>query len=205
MNSAACARRAAREPRVARAAGRPTRMFSAIAAVEHRRILRHVGDDLPQRGLRHAIDRLAADAESRRVSTSDEAQQQPRQRRLAAARAADEADSSRPARIRSEKLLEQQRLLGRYRKLTSRSSTLEVRRRERARWRPRRPRRRVEQELGELRRVGQEPFQVAIDAVELPHHARRRRVVAEREEHRLEAGARCRGRRPARRRARGCS
>ena len=48
-------------------------------------------------------------------------------------------------------------------------------------------------------------LEVAVDAVELPHHARRRRVVAEGEEHRLEAGAGRSGWSPARRPGRACS
>ena len=62
------------------------------APVEHRRVLRHVGDDLAQVCLADAIDRLAA-KQDRAALDVREAQQQPRQRRLAAARTADEADA----------------------------------------------------------------------------------------------------------------
>ncbi len=49
--------------------------------------------------------------------------------------------------------------------------------------------RRIEQQRGELRGVGQGALERAVDAVELPHHAGDRHVVAEGQEHRLEAGA----------------
>ena len=60
-------------------------------AMEHRRVLRHVGDGLPQRGLRHAIDRCPPTRISPAVDIG-EAQQQSRERRLAAARSSDETD-----------------------------------------------------------------------------------------------------------------
>ena len=60
-------------------------------AMEHRRILRHVRDGASQRSLRHAIDRLSAH-ENLAALHVHEAQQQPRERRLAAARATDEAN-----------------------------------------------------------------------------------------------------------------
>src|SRR5206468_8285435 len=49
---------------------------------------------------------------------------------------------------------------------------------------------RIEQQLGELRRVGQCALEAAIDAVELPDDTCDGRVVAEGDEHRLEAAGR---------------
>ena len=53
-------------------------------------------------------------------------------------------------------------------------------------------RRRIQQQIGELRGVGQRALEVAIDPVELPHHPRGRREVAEREEDGLQARRACR-------------
>src|SRR5688500_3926507 len=91
MNSAAWARRAAWRTSSSLARGRPTRMLSAMLRWKHRRVLRHVRDDLAQGGLRNAVDRLAADENLPRFEVG-EPQQEARQRRLAAARSPDEAD-----------------------------------------------------------------------------------------------------------------
>src|SRR6185295_20376361 len=47
----------------------------------------------------------------------------------------------------------------------------------------------IEEQLGELRGVGERGLEVAIDAIELPHHARRLREVARSEEHGLDREA----------------
>ena len=94
-----------------------------------------------------------------------------------------------PGAMRSEKRSSSSGWLGAYLKFDVAQLHAEIRRAEGLRGGGIHHARRIEQELGELGRVGQRAFEVAVDAVELPHHARRRRVVAERQEHRFEARA----------------
>ena len=156
--------------------------------MEHRRILRHVGNCAAERSLRHAIDRLPADED---VATLDvrKAQEQPRQGRLAAARSADEAHF-RARRDGEREAVEQQRLRRAVAKTHVPQLDAEVPGRKRPRVGGVNDRRRLEQQFGELRRVGQGALEAAVDAVELPHHTRHGGVVAEGDEYRLQAAGR---------------
>ena len=156
--------------------------------MEHRRILRHVGNHSAERCLRHAIDRLPADEDVPAFDV-DKTQEQSRQGRLAAAGSADQADF-RARGDREREAVQHRRLRCRVAKAHLAQLDAEVPRPTRLRvWRVD-DRRRLEQQLGELRRVGQGALEVAVDAVELPHHTRHRRVVAEGDEHRLQAAGR---------------
>ena len=91
MNSAACAARG-RALHLVVAGLRPAETdVVGDRAMEHRRVLRHIADGLPQRRLRHAVDGLAADQDLA-LGDVQEPQQQSGERRLAPARPADEAD-----------------------------------------------------------------------------------------------------------------
>jgi hypothetical protein len=153
--------------------------------VEHRGILRNVRHHLPQCRLRDPIDGLTADQNLAAFDVR-EPQQQACQRRFAAAGAAHESD---PGALRDpqRQALEEQRLIGRVSEAHVPQLDAEVGRRERGGRLGVHDRRRLEEQRGELRGLGERPLEVAIDAVEFPHHACRRRVVAERHEHRLEA------------------
>src|SRR5262249_40769130 len=133
------------------------------------------------------IDRLAAE-QDRAALDVHEAQQQPRQRRLSAARTPDQSHA-RARRNAERELLEQQRLARAVPEIDVAHLDSEMRRAQWLRGRWIADAWRIEQELGKLCRVGQRALEVPIDAVELPHHPRGGAVVAERQEHGLEADA----------------
>ena len=90
MKSCACALRAAATAAASPASGRPYRMLSSTERCMQRGILRHHADLRAQAVLRDAGDVLAVDQDAAALQVV-EAQQQVDERRLAGARAADEA------------------------------------------------------------------------------------------------------------------